>query len=508
MATMPPLIRSISQAGDAKVGLNFLSVAPPQAVTGAQAKSMGIVGHWPWGPQGTTVRCASFADFRASFYPKAFGAIDATTYPAMRAFLAAINIPGPFYVTRIDPTGTADSAALNTYTVTGGTVLGTATYAGSLGLLIVATWAAATDADSTHRNLTISIGTTYSKLYENVTLVTILTLGDPYITWSFGGSPSVLPAAAATATQSQGVHGVAVAGDYVGSSSSNVGIRRFYTQTVDCLFVAECPSAILNTVNTGLVAYGTGSGKDGSYVLCSVASQTVAAAVTYSASYRDTTSKGWMVWPRLVVTNSYDSTFPSVTVDGNAAAAAAIAGADAWLSPKWTTSTPYLTAITDLETNDFVDGTVDALKAVGVSCFYLEPTIGPMLAQSVTTNIVSGQTEHKRTAYTRYFNAKVATISPLYNGLPLDVDLTGQTLGPLSGGFVGAITSFLQNEWQLGHIATVNGAPGFTVDPYGSNTQGGLDAGTFVVAVAIKLWGDMDVIIVTAQIGSTVSIPS
>lgn len=500
--SQPALVRNIAQVSEALVGLNFLDVAPPPSPVGAQSKTLGIVGHFPWGPKNTTVLCLSWADFRSTFYPAAFGAIDTTTYPALKAFLLT-RIPGPFYVTSIDPTSVADSATEYSYTVSGGSWEGTATYPGTLGNSITVTWAAATDANAAHRNLTISIGTTYSVTYENVTTTTILTLGDPYITWTATSSPSVLPAAAAAAdTTTAGVNGTAQASDYVGTADSNVGIRRFYTTAVDWLFVAECPSALVNAVNTGLAAYGTGGGLNGGYVLCSVASQTAAAAITYVASYRDATSKGAYVWPRVKVTDSFSAGFKTITVDGNALAASAFCGADAWKSPEWSNSTPYLTRITDLETNDSAPGTIDALKAAGICMFYLDPTIGPMLASAVVTNVTSGQTAIKRTKYRKYADDKIATLTPSYQGQPLDVDLTGQTLGEYSGGLVGAIEAFFDDEKGKGHIAA------YSVDPFSSNSSGDLAAGTWTIAIAVQLYGDISVLIITTQIGSTVSIVS
>lgn len=500
--SQPALVRAITQVGDAKIGLNFLDVAPPPSPVGAQTKTIGIVGHFPWGPQNTPTLCLSWAEFRATFYPAAFGAPNTTTFPAMKAFLLS-RIPGPFYVVNINPTTVADVMTAYSYTVSGGSWEGIAAYPGTLGNAITVTWAAATDADVAKRNLTISIGTTYSKLYENVTTTTILTLANPYITWTATSTPAALPAAAAAAnTTTAGVNGTAQASDYVGSSVSNVGIRRFYTQAVDWLFVAECPSALVNAVNTGLVAYGTGGGLDGGYVLCSVASQSASAAVTYIASYRDTTSKGVYVWPRPKVIDSFDSTFPTITVDGNALAACAYAGVDAWKSPEWSNSAPYLTVISDLETNDSAPGTIDTLVDAGISSFYLDPTIGPMLASAVVTNIVSGSTRIKRTKYRKYADDKIATLTPFYQGQPLDVNLTAQTLGEYSGGLVGAITAFFEDEKAKSHIAAYN------VDPFSANTEDDLEANQWTIAVAVQLYGDINVLIITTQIGSTVNIPA
>lgn len=498
--SQPALVRAITQLGDAKIGLNFLDIAPPPSPVGAQTKTIGIVGHFPWGPQNDPILCISAKDFFSTFHPPAFGPPDTTTHPAFKALLVS-RIPGPFYVVNINPTAVADVAMVLSYTVSGGSWQGTAAYPGTLGNAITATWAAATDADAAKRNLTIAIGTTYSILYENVTTTTILTLANPYITWTATSTPAALPAAAASATTTTaGVDGTAAASDYVGTSLSNVGIRMFYTTAVDWLFVAECPSALINAVNTGLVAYGTGGGLNGGYVLCSVASQTAAAAITYVASYRDTTSKGVYVWPRPSVVDQFDPDFAAVTVDGNALAACTYAGVDAWKSPEWSNSAPYLTVIADLVPNDAAPGTLDLLSAAGISMFYLDPTIGPMLGSAVVTNIVSGSTRIKRTKYRKYADDKIATLTPYYQGQPLDVDLATQTLGEYSDGLVSAITAFFEDEKAKGHIAA------YSVDPFGSNTSDDLEANQWTIAVAVQLYGDISVLIITTQIGSTVNI--
>lgn len=501
---MGSLIRSITQAGDARIGVNTFDIAPPASAVGALSKKVGIVMHLGWGDQNLVTEITSFAQFRSLFYPEAFGDIDTDTYPAMKALLGK-RFPGPFYVCRINPTGTPDVATVYSYTVSGGAFVGTAKYTGTLGNAISVTWAAATDADSAHRNLTISIGTTYSVTYENVTLTSVLSLGNPYITWTASSSPSALPAAAASpSSTTAGVDGVAVAGDYVGSSSSSVGIRKFYAGNVnvDSLFVAECPSAILNAVNIGLVAYADDAGKNGEVYLCSVASQTASAAATYAASYRSGTSKVVYTWPRLIGPNTFDATFPDVTVDGNAFAAVMGAAVDPWMSPEGKTSARYLTWVTDLETNDSPDGTIDTLADAGVSSFYNEDTLGVIMIPAVTTNITSGQENLQRSRYRDYVNSNLSAIAIQYLGLPTDVDLTGQTLGETSGSLVGAITAFLQAEKDKRHIAA------YSVDPFGSNTQDDIDAGDFTVAVAVDLFAPMRRIVLKTTIGSTVQISS
>lgn len=495
---MGSLVRTVLSAASAAYGINFFDVAPPAGAVGVQSKYAGIVGDFPWGPQNVVTTCYSMQEVLSAFCPTDFNAL--ATYPAMRAFLNK-TFPGPILVNRIAATGAL--AAVRSYTVTGGTIVGTAAYVGALGNSITATWAAASDAVSTSRNLTIAVGTTYSALYENVTLTTITSLGDRYMTWTKGTSPSVLPAAAVAATTTNaGSDGAAVAGDFVGSASSNVGIRKFYASNVnaDVLFVAECPASLIDAVNTGLKAYADEAGKLGIAVACSVASQLASAANTYVGTYRSTQSKLVYAWPRVKTTDAYTSTFPQITVDGNAFLAVATLSVDAWKSPEGSVGAPYLTAISGLETDDSSDSAYAALNVAGISGFFIEDTLGPMIRGAVTTNIVSGQTDIIRSMYRNYLSKQVAAYAIHYVGVPCDVSLTAQTLGENTSGFYAAVKGFLANEQERGRIN------GYSVDPFGSSTQAEIDAGIWTVAIAVDTFAPLRMMIIKTQIGSTVVI--
>lgn len=498
------LIRNIGALSGALQGVNVFDVAPPASAVGAVNKYVGIVGDFPWGPKNAVTLCTSFADFLATFYPPAFGTPDATTYTAMRAFIGK-SFPGPFYVCAIAPSSVAAVQRADVYTVSGGTFTWTAKYPSALAQNITVTFAAATDGDSTHRNITVAIGTTYSVTYTNVTLTSILTLGDPYITWTAGSSPSVLPAAAANAgSTTAGTNGTSQASDFVGSSSSNVGIRKFYASNVTpaVLFVAECPSASINTVNTGLVAFAQNSGKDCIAVLSSVASQSLSTAITYAASYRDTGSRVVGVWPRVKVTNTFDATSPTITVDGNAFYAVTRAAVDPWRQVTGVNGKPYLTAITDLETNDSVDGYLDLLTAAGFTGFCVESTLGPIFGADTVNNLTSGQTDGGRSAYRQYANAYCSAAALQYYGVPLDVNLTAQTLGENTQGLISTINAFFSEELRKGRIR------GYSVDPYGSTSTADLAAGKWTIAISVTTYAGANIIILATQYGTTVTQPA
>lgn len=496
---MGSLVRTIAAAALASYGVNFFDVAPPTTSVGVSTKQVGMVADLPWGPVNTVTVCGSAAEFFETFAPGVFAANN--SYVALRAMLNK-TFPGPIQVCRIAPSGTAAATRSDSYTVAGGAVVGTANYPGAVGQSITITWAAASDADAAKRDLTIVIGS-YTKTYQNVTLTSVTSLGNPYITWTKTSTPSALPAAAATATSTTaGTDGTAAAADYVGSSSSNVGIRKFYASSlsVDVLFVAECPSALINAVNTGLVAYGTSAGKPGMAVLCSVASQTATAAIAYAPTYTQPDSKIVYTWPRVKTTNSYDSAFGEITVDGNAFIAVAMASTDPWVSPEGAASARHLGGISALETADSPDATYDLVNAAGISTFFIEDTLGPIVRGAYTTNTTSGQTDVIRSAYRSYLTKTLATYAVHYVGVPLDVDLTNQRLGANTSGLRDAIAAFLAAEDEKGRIN------GYTVDAFSGNTTGEIDAGTWTILIAVDTFAPLRKLILRTQIGSTVVI--
>lgn len=494
---MGTLVRNITKASDAKYGINFFDIPPPTSPIGAANRTIGIVGDFPWGAPNVVRTCYSWEDVLSYFAPKAFASA-VSSYDVFKAFVGA-KLPGPMKIVRIDATDAV--ARLSSYTVTGGAYVGTCPCKGALGNDITITWAAATDANSAHRNLTISIGTAYSALYENVTTSTITSLGDPYITWTASSSPSALPAAAASASSTTaGANGTAVAGDYVGSSSSNVGIRLFYGSGVNvtALVVAECPSALVATVNAGLKAYADDAGKNGIAILCSVASQTAATAATYGASFANTQSKVAGIWPRVSVTDTRSSTFPTITIDANVMFACACLGVDPWESPEGVNSTFYFSAVTALETDNSTDTAYEAIKTGGMSALFIDDTLGPLVRGAVTTNTTSGQTDVVRSMYRAYFSENVAAYAIRYVGAPLQVNLTTQRLGERVKPLYDSIVAFCADEQTKGHIN------GYTVDPFGANTSADIDAGYWTIATAIDTFAPLRVLTIRTQIGSTV----
>jgi len=494
---MGSLIQRITGLSGVGQGVNIWEVAPPRNVTGEADNVIGMVAELPWGPIDTVTTVYTPAEFFSTFYPNVFGSTkDYTTYPAI---LALLNKPiftrGGLKVVRVGATGQVKASKTDTGT---GTVTITAKHYGAIGNTIYRQWTTATDADPVKRNLVITIGSDYSATYENLTIATVDAVDDPYVTVT-KGTLTVMPAAGTSEALASGVNGTAVAADYVGTTSSTKGIRCFYGESVDVdvLFVAETPTALLAAVNTGLEAFATDTDK-GLVVLGTVNGQAAADAITYVASYLD--ERVVYTWPRVLTTNWFDSDADSIEVDGNAFAAALIAGVDQWISPggagKKQGTTDLLSGISDLEDNSQSKSGYETLIGAGIAPWFIDRTLGPILYKGITTD--EGKIKQRR--YKDYLENAIAGFAVNYVETVLDIDLTSQILGPNTSGFVGAIKQFLGNEVTKVH------AKAFSVDPYSENTEADIDAGQWTVLIKVETYSDMDRIVLKAQIGETVTI--
>jgi hypothetical protein len=488
------MVRRIAAESAIGYGVNILEETPPGQISGVKTNVVGVVGDFPWGPANEVTRITNSAELFATFCPGVFDALN--DYPAMRAFLNK-KFVGGLRVVRIDATSAAK--ALYSWSVTGGTVIATAMYKGALGNSINVEWAAASDADAAKRDVIITIGTKYSVRYKNRTLADITDLSDPYVVFTKGTSPSVLPAAASAVPLATGADGTAVAADYVGSSSSAVGIRKFYSDSVDVavLFVAECPDALVATVNAGLEAYATDCDK-GMVVLCTADDATAAETITDAADYRD--DRIQYVWPRVKTTNFYDPDLAEIEVDGNAFAAAAIAGVDPEVSPGGAPGAPFLVGITGLENEDISRSTYDDLNDAGVAPFQITRALGPIIRKGITTSLTSGLEQVFRRRMTDYITNSIADRAETFVGKVLDLDLDAQALGPNTGGLIGEIQEFMSG------LDSRNRIHSFSVDAFGQNLAANIAAGRWIIAISVRLHAAMDEIVLKANIGENVEI--
>jgi hypothetical protein len=497
---MGAIIRTITALSAALYGVNILEVSPPRAVKGVSSNVLGMVADLPWGPTNEVTLITSLGEFLSTFYPNAFGTSkNSSTYPAIRALLAKTLPGGGLKVVRIAATSAAKAASA-AITAGTGTVTVTAKYKGALGNTITYRFMAATDADAAKRNLVIAIGTEYSATYENLTFGTVTAVDDPYVDVT-GAAPSAMPTAGAATALTGGSNGTAVAGDYVGSGAADVGIQKFYGASVDCnvLFVAECPTALVDTVNAGLVAWADTTGK-GIAVLSTPDAQASADALSYVADESLDSDRGWYTWPRVQVRDLWDADQETVEVDGNAFAAFLVANVDPWLSPggagKLQGGKDFLKGVVGLETESTTLTTLNLLNDAGVCPWLMERTLGPILHKAVTTD--GGRVFVRRTK--DWIAQSLAGFSVNWAETQLDIDLENQALGPNTQGLLSGMNAWLEQQKGLNRIKN------YSVDAFSANTEDGIDAGQWVVVLQVELYSMIEQLVLMAQIGETVTI--
>ena len=499
---MGSLVRTITGPSQAGYGTNILEVPAPRQVSGTAANVVGIVADLPWGPVNTPTTITQMGEYWAAFYPNAFASTkDFTSYPAILAMLNKRIPAGGAKVCRIAATSQA-KASSGAITAGTGTVTIDAKYPGVLGNSITYTWAAATGGDAAERNLTIAIGTGYSKTYEDLATGDLASISDPYVDISVS-SPTAMPATGSATALTSGSDGTAVAADFVGSSSSSVGIRQFYGEGVQCdvLFAAQVPEALKAGVNAGLKAWCDDTDK-GIAVLCTVDDQATADAITDVASYRS--DRVQYPWPMVKTTNFFAADAGVIEVDGNAFAAFAWANVEQWESAGGSPGAPYLSGIVGLEDESASRSTLDAMNAAGIAPWMMAAELGgAIIRKGVATELTSTGAKklRDRRLQDRIQNA-LARFAAQYTETQLEIDLTNEELGPNMRSLVGAMAAWLKGEVGAGD----RGVRDFGIDPYSANTAADLAANRATIIVQVALWGTLDELTLQQQVGTTVSL--
>ena len=497
---MGSLINKIAGLSAVTYGINILEASPPGGVSGAGSTVVGVVADLPWGPVNTATDIGSPGDLFSTFCPPEFGAND--DYTALRAFLNK-SFPGGLKVVRIAATSAATASFTFVDDDPAASVDVTAKYPGLLGNSISVAWAANADV-ATSRDATVTIGSAYSKTYlavaTNAGGLTVVDPGDPFVTFTKNGAGDEVPAAIAATALAGGLDGTAVAADYTGSAPDGKGIAAFHGASVnaDVLFVAECPTALIAGVNAALHTYATTIDK-GIVVLCSTPAQAAATAITDVASFRD--DREVYPWPRVKTTNFYASTAPEITVDGNAFLAVAIASVDPENSPGGASGAPFLKGITALADETTSKAGYKTLNDAGVAPFFMSDALGGAIVhRGVTTSLTAGVTKIFRRRMTDFITDSIAAFLEQYVELPLDLTLSPPTLGPVTGPEFGSVQQFLEDLKVSSRIQN------YSADAFGGNSQAGLDAGTWVILISVKLYSQQEEIILKATIGESVTI--
>lgn len=494
---MGSLIKKIASLAEVGYGINILEEAPPQNVSGVSTNVAGCVGNFPWGP--TSMKSiTSWKQLFDAYCPAAFGAQD--TYPAIKAFLSK-KFPGGLKLVRALATGAAkstkdfdDAAATESITVE-------ALYEGLLGDSInVAISANADDANA--RDVTISIGTAYSQLYENVvTAAGVVTdPGDPFVVITKHANYAAVPDVAAAAALAGGADGTLVAGDLVGALGTPVGIRKFYDASVkvNVLFVADFgdDDTIADGVNAGLKAYAVAENK-GIVVLATKYDQAVADEIADVASYQD--DRCVQPFPLAKTTNFFDANLAEIEVQGAAWVASAIVSTDPWLAPGGSTSVEPLKGITALEDLVITGAEYEQLNTAGVAPFFMSSELGGAIVRRAVTTATDG-TRIFRRRMTDYIMESLAAFLENFVEKPLDLNLSERTLGNYTGAEIAAINAWLEDEKEKKHIKD------YGVNPFDANDEAGIDSGEWIIALQVELYSMQEAIVVKGQVGETVTV--
>lgn len=492
---MSSLSRRIASEVDAGYGVNTLEVQPRPSVKGVSTSVVGMVALLPWGPVGEVVSITNAAEFLQRFYPDTLAAVkDTTTYPALRALLnKPLFTRGGLRVVRPAVTG-ADSADSGAVTAGDGSVTITARYAGALGNSISYQFTAASGGNAAERDVVIT-APGYLATYKDVAFAAIASLSDALVTFSATGATAMPDAGSATALTG-GTDGTVAAGDVTDA----IDLFGADVADADVVFVAECPSAIVDDVNTGLKALAALGGPF--VVLSTVPSQERATAITYVEDYRDTAGNSLYPWPRVKTPDTYTTANTETVVDGNAFVAAAIANVPAWLSPggngKLQGGVDLLAGITGLEDETANRTGLDALNDAGIAPFARYRGIGFVIRNARTTAL-TGRTKVQSRRYTSYLMESIAELLSLYVERPLDLDAESEQLGPVTGAAVQAIDGFLQAEVDDSHMAR------FGMDPFASSPAD-LAAGRWYLDISARYFASMDEIVLRFQGGESVTV--
>lgn len=493
---MATLIHNIAAITAARYGVNILEEVPPGGVRGVGSSIVAAIGDFPWGPVDTVTSITSPAQLFETFAPLAFDVLN--SWPALKAFINK-TFPNTVKVVRVSTSSQA--AATRTFqdgeASPADSVVVTARYPGAVGNQIRIAWTANADTAG-NRDATVTIGTKYSATYKNVVVdntgsITVTDPGDPFVTFAAAGSATDVPAVVAATALATGADGTPVAGDYTD------GIDKFADASVDwnVMFVADPADALIDTINAYLKTF-TDTHDRGIAVLCTPAAQVPADTITDAASYRS--DRLFYPWPLVKTANAFDPDRDTVTLQGGSFAAAAIASVEPWASPGGAGGAQFLRGITGLEQGATFTELAN-LNAAGVAPFFMSTALeGAIIHRAVTTSLTAGLTKLFRRRMTDYLVQSIAGFLEQYVERPLDLDLANEALGPITGPEIGQIRAFLQDLQDLSRIKA------YAVDPFGGNTASNINAGQWIILIAVQLNSMQEEIVLRASIGEGVDV--
>lgn len=478
---------------------------PPATVKATGTGVVAMVGEFPWGPKqvlttpaGTKELIQMFAPPGMSHLGSAYLSLIAKGFPSLRIVRAMAS------------SGTVKATCA---LVDGATTVGTITakYEGTAGNSLTATVSTASDGDSNHFDLAVTVtgtsGTT-TDVFKNLngsatgtkTDVSTMLAGKLLvggIAWGTSGRP-----ASATLTFSTGADGTIAAADYVGTASTgDKGLALLETdKSIRHVFVGDPGGTHRATVMAGVKAHADLMGDRIGYIH-GANGLTKSQVVSDVASYRSENVVYCAPWAYISDdTTGAEQLVPPSGFGASVAAQLSPSTSIAWKDNEVGT---MLGGIVRLET-DYGQGVPDLTDA-GVACLIREENGGHRFEAGVTTIAPSEPTKRNltRTRMGQYIAVSFA------NSVRSMVDSPNVTSNQVS--LVGALQSFMDvlvsnKDQDPNHTPFV--AAYEILDLAAENSQAEVDNGDFTIPLNVKIGSAMERIFLSIQHGESVTIKS
>lgn len=473
---------------------------PPASVRASGATTVGIVEQFPWGPEGA-YDVEGTRDFIEKYAPGGASRTGA-------GYMSVIGKAWPVLkIVRVLGSAAAKAEATLETAVPADVVDLELKYKGALGNSVVWTVSAASDGDSNHFNLEVTLtsatGTTRDFL-ENLNYSAVGTHSAPSftnmkllgaITLVANGRP-----ANGTGSFSGGSDGTVTASEYVGTQgAADKGAALFEAdRSLDLVITGDPGSSLRDAVNAGLKAHADYM-TDRIAVINGDSGMTGAEARTDVASYRSKRCVYVDVWA--YQNDDVDSTQRLVAPAPFFASVAANLSPST--SPSWKDAEVQrlLSSIVGLETARG-DGAYTN-KMAGIVTLQREDNGGYSFEAAVNTNYPNDPStgSYKRTRMGHYIAKAVVGSLRSYVDSP-NVAFNQQDEVAAVAEFLDTLkTAASTNPNKLPHIVD------YAIRPLADfNTQASIDAGEFTIPADIKLSSDQSKIFFSIKIGETVQV--
>jgi phage tail sheath protein FI len=495
---MPVFVNSVSEA--LRHGVYAVERQPPASVRATGTATTAIIEQFPWGPSQVLTTTTGMKNFFDLYAPAGMSRTGS-------GYLSVIRKGWPILkVVRVLGTGVNAVATLATVAPVSMITL-TLKYPGTAGNSVTATTSAASDGDSNHFNLAVTVtgtsGTTTDTL-QNLNYSGVGTDSDPDLTRCLLLGSIVKLASGfpvyAVYTFSTGADGTINAASYVGTAgSANQGVARLEgDRNIDGFCVGDPGNTLRAAVNAGLKAHADFMTDRVAYINGN-SGLTQAATQTDVALYRSVRTVYVDSW-----VNIFDDTDGTTRLVPGAPFAASVAAqippslSIAWKSDK---IQAMLGGIVSLESDR---GNASSTNTdAGIVTFCQEENGGFTFEAGVNTFAPSNPSKRNLTR-TRmgHFIARSATSSLRSSVDAPNVPIVQQDEINAVEDFLGSLkANRLTDPFNKPYILdfTINDVNAF-------NSQEDIDSGVFVIPADIKIGSNQEKIILSMQYGETVRV--